>query len=144
VEDGKYENLAEDPQPAVFMPLQQMPTTETWLVVRADGDPGPLSAAIRAAVRRIDPGLPLYVEPWSRQLDFAMFPSRMATIALAIMGGIGVLLAVTGVFGLSAYSVSRRLKELGVRVALGARRSDIIRVALGRPFRLLALGAATG
>lgn len=144
VEDGKYENLAEDPQPAVFMPMQQMPMSETWLVVRADGDPGPLSAAIRAAIRRLDPGLPLYVETWAQQLDFAMFPSRMATIALATMGGIGVLLAITGVFGLSAYSVSRRLKELGIRIALGATRRDIIRVALGRPFRLLAAGGVAG
>jgi predicted permease len=144
VEDGKYQNLAEDAQPAVFMPLQQMPVSETWLIVRADGDPGPLGAAIRAAIRNLDPGLPLYVEPWARQLDFAMFPSRMATIALAIMGAIGVLLAVTGVFGLSAYSVSKRVKELGIRIALGATRADIVRIALGRPFRLLALGGAAG
>jgi hypothetical protein len=144
VEDGKYQNLAEDAQPAVFMPLQQMPVSETWLIVRADGDPGPLGAAIRAAIRNLDPGLPLYVEPWARQLDFAMFPSRMATIALAIMGAIGVLLAVTGVFGLSAYSVSKRVKELGIRIALGARRADIVRIALGRPFRLLALGGTAG
>jgi len=102
VENGIYENLAETPQAAVFMPLQQMSMSETWLVVRAAADPGPLSAAIRAAVRQLDPGLPLYVEPWSRQLDFALFPARMATIALAIMGGVGVLLAMTGVFGMSA------------------------------------------
>jgi predicted permease len=144
VEDGIYENLAETPRPAVFMPLQQMPMSETWLVVRAADDPGPLSAAIRAAVRHLDPGLPLYIEPWSRQLDFALFPSRMATIALAIMGGVGVLLAMTGVFGLSAYSVSRRLKELGIRIALGAKRGDVIRVALGRSFRLLTSGAIVG
>jgi len=144
VEDGKYDNLAEDPQPAVFMPLQQMPMSETWLVVRAAGDAGALSPAIRAAIRRLDPGLPLYVQPWPENLEFALFPSRMATIALAIMGAIGVLLAITGVFGLSAYSVSKRLKELGIRIALGARQADIVRVALARPFRLLALGAIAG
>ena len=144
VQDGKYISLAEDPQAAVFMPLQQMPMSETWLVVRASGDPAPLSQAIRAAIRRLDPGLPLYVDTWPGQLAFALFPSRMATVALAIMGAIGALLAVTGVFGMSAYAVSKRLKDLGIRIALGARRADILRVALGRSFRLLACGASAG
>ena len=65
----------------------------------------------------------------------------MATITLGVMGGIGALLAITGIFGMAAYSVSKRLRELGIRVALGAQRKEVLKAALGRAFRLLAFGS---
>ena len=68
----------------------------------------------------------------------------MATLSLGVMGGMGAVLAVTGIFGMAAYSVSKRLRELGIRVALGAQRKEVIRVALGRAFKLLASGSAAG
>jgi ABC-type antimicrobial peptide transport system permease subunit len=68
----------------------------------------------------------------------------MATITLGVMGGIGALLAITGIFGMAAYSVSKRLRELGMRVALGAQREEVLKAALGRAFRLLAFGSAAG
>jgi ABC-type antimicrobial peptide transport system permease subunit len=73
-----------------------------------------------------------------------LFPARIATAALGILGLIGAMLSVTGVFGMAAYSVSRRLKELGIRAALGARNGQLLRAALGRPLRLLALGSVAG
>ncbi|HEY2432802.1 MAG TPA: ABC transporter permease [Vicinamibacterales bacterium] len=144
VEDGKYENIAEDLEPAVFFPLQQMPIGETWLLVRAAGQPDPLAPAVRATLRDLDAALPIYVESWNRQLEFALFPARMATLTLGVMGAIGVVLAITGVFGMAAYSVSRRLKELGIRIALGARHANVLGVALGRALKLLACGSAAG
>jgi ABC-type antimicrobial peptide transport system permease subunit len=68
----------------------------------------------------------------------------MATITLGVMGGMGALLAITGIFGMAAYSVSKRLRELGIRVALGAQRKEVLKAALGRAFRLLAFGSAAG
>jgi ABC-type antimicrobial peptide transport system permease subunit len=73
-----------------------------------------------------------------------LFPAQMATITLGVMGGIGALLAITGIFGMAAYSVSKRLRELGIRVALGAQRKEVLKAALGRAFRLLAFGSAAG
>src|SRR5438270_332569 len=68
----------------------------------------------------------------------------MATVSLGVLGVIGAMLSVTGIFGMAAYSVSKRLKELGIRMALGAQRQEVLQAALGRAFRLLALGSAAG
>ncbi len=144
VEDGKYQTLAEEPGLALFVPLKQMPMTQTWLVIRASGDPQALAAQARETLRSVDPGLPVYLQTWSEELTFARFAPRMATLALGIMGAIGALLAITGVFGMAAYAVSKRLKEIGIRIALGATRTDVLRAALGRPLRLLASGAIAG
>ena len=74
----------------------------------------------------------------------ALFAAHVATIALGILGVLGAMLAVTGVFGMASYSVSKRLRELGIRVALGAGRQQVLRVSLGRVFRLLAIGSVAG
>ena len=73
-----------------------------------------------------------------------MFPSRMATISLGVLGMMGAMLSITGIFGMAAYSVSKRLKELGIRVALGAQRKEVLQAALGRALKLLAIGSGTG
>jgi len=74
----------------------------------------------------------------------ALFPYQMATVSLGVMGAMGAMLAVTGIFGMAAYSVSKRLRELGIRVALGAQRKEVLKAALGRAFRLLAFGSVAG
>jgi ABC-type antimicrobial peptide transport system permease subunit len=68
----------------------------------------------------------------------------MATLSLGVLGLMGAMLSVTGIFGMAAYSVSKRLRELGIRIALGARRNEVLQSALGRAFRLLAFGSAAG
>lgn len=144
VEDGKYQNLTEDPQPAVFVPILQRPSTQTYWIMRSSHDPAPLVPAIRSAVRRLDPGLPLYVETSSHELDTALFPARVAVMALGVLGAMGALLSLTGVFGMAAYAVSKRKRELGIRIALGAQRKEVLQAALGRAVRLLAFGSAAG
>ena len=144
VEDGKYNNLIEDQEPAMFLPLLQAPSSQTYLAVRSQRDPWQLVAAIRNTVRGLDAGLPLYIELWNKQLDTALFASRMAAMALGVMGLMGAMLSITGIFGLAAYSVSKRLKELGIRMALGAQRKQVLQAALARPFKLLAFGSAAG
>lgn len=144
VEDGKYYSLTEDPTPAMFIPVTQDPIGESCLVVRSERDPEQLAGAIRAALREVDPGLPLYIESWNQEMALALFPSRIATLSLGVLGGMGAMLALTGIFGMAAYSVSRRLKELGIRMAIGAHPRDVLQTALGRAFKLLAIGSAAG
>jgi predicted permease len=144
VEDGKYMNLAEDPQAAIYLPILQSPSTDSWLVLRSERDPQELSSAIRLKIRELDAALPSFIVTWDQDLEGALFTSRVATVALGVMGMMGALLAVTGIFGMAAYSVSKRLRELGIRMALGARRGQVLSAGLGRAIRLLALGSALG
>jgi predicted permease len=144
-EAGKYENLTEDPQPAMFLPILQWPSSETYLVVRSGRDPQQLAAAMRSTLRDLDAGLPFFIQTWSQQLDgVALLPSRLATLSLGVLGVMGAMLSVTGIFGMAAHSVSKRLKELGIRIALGAQRREVLQAALGRAFKLLAYGSAAG
>ena len=160
VESGKYKGLTDDSAPAMFLPVLQSPTPATNLVIRYSAeprttapnqpvcstrDPRQVAAAIKSSLRNLDRGLPSYIETWSRQLDdFALFPSHVATVALGVLGVMGAMLSITGIFGMAAYSVSRRLKELGIRMALGAQRKEVLQAALGRAFKLLFLGSAAG
>jgi predicted permease len=144
VEDGKYVNLTEDQKPAMFFPLLQSPASWIWLVVRSSRDPQELAAAMRSVLRDIDPGMVVAIRPWSTELGGTLFPSRMATISLGVLGMMGAMLSITGIFGMAAYSVSKRLKELGIRVALGAQRKEVLQAALGRALKLLAIGSAAG
>jgi predicted permease len=147
VEDGKYFNLAAPPEPAMFLPILQSPSSSTWLVIRSPGsdhDPSQVAAAIRSKLRGLDAALPTYIQPWSKELDGALFASRVATVSLGVLGMMGAMLSLTGIFGMAAYSVSRRLKELGIRMALGAQRRELLQAALGRTSRLLAFGSLAG
>jgi predicted permease len=143
-EDGKYTSLTEDPQPAMFLPILQMPTSSTWLVVRSNRDPEQLGADIRNTLRQLDSSLPVNIQTRYRELDAFLFGPRMATISLGVLGVMGAMLAITGIFGMAAYAVSKRMREFGIRIALGAQRKELLRSALGRTFRLLAFGSTAG
>ncbi|HYL76376.1 MAG TPA: ABC transporter permease [Bryobacteraceae bacterium] len=144
VEDGKYFGITEDPQTAVFVPFLQSPTSETSLVVRSGRDPLQLAPALKSTLRDLDRGLPTYISTWTKELGLSFFPSRVATVALGVMGMLGAMLSITGIFGMAAYSVSRRLKELGIRIAIGAQPKEVLQAALGRAIKLLAIGSAAG
>jgi len=144
VEDGKYFSMTEDQEAAMFLPYLQSPPRATDLVVRSSRDPQQLVLAIRSRLRQLDAGLPADVDTWNHYLGVALFPARVATVALGIMGLMGAMLSITGIFGMAAWSVSRRLKELGIRIALGAQRREVLQAALGGAIRLLALGSAAG
>jgi predicted permease len=145
VPDGKTSlNLADEPQPAMFFPILQAPYSDSWLVIRSDRDLLQLSSAIRAKLHELDPGLPSFVETWPTAMQAALFAPRMASLTLGVLGAMGAILSVTGIFGMAAYSLTRRLKELGIRVALGAPQGEIVRAALGRPFKVLLFGSAAG
>jgi predicted permease len=143
-EDGKYSKLTEDPQAAMFLPILQFPANSAWLVVRSSHSPEQLGAAIRRTLHQLDAGLPVVIETRLDEIGGALFPPQVATVSLGVMGVMGAMLAITGIFGMAAYSVSKRLRELGIRVALGAQRKEVLQAALGRAFKLLAFGSAAG
>jgi len=143
-EDGKYHDMQESPQPVVYVPLSQSEQSETVFVVRSRRAPNEMAAALARTLRGIAPNVPITVESWPDSLRDELFPARAATVALGVMGLLAAMLAVTGIFGMAAYSVSRRMKELGIRVALGARRTQVMSAAVGRPIVLLGVGSVVG
>jgi predicted permease len=144
VEDGKYKTLSEEPQPAMFLPMLQSPSSWTWMIVRANHNAQDLAPVLEQTLRSLDEGLPLTINTWDKELGTALLPARAASIALGVLGGLGAMLSITGIFGMAAYSVSKRLRELGIRVALGAQRKEVLMAALGRAFKLLTFGSAAG
>jgi predicted permease len=144
VEDGKYQTLTEDPKPAMFFSFLQFQASDTWLIVRSQRDPHEIATALQGSMRSLDPALPLDIRTWNSELDSALFAARVATVSLGVLGMLGAMLAITGIFGMAAYTVSKRLRELGIRIALGASQRQVLGAALGRTFRLLAIGSIAG
>src|SRR6266436_1409710 len=145
VPDGKYFILSEDPEAAAFFPISQKASTSTALVVRSHRDTAEMVAAIRELVRDLDSAVPIReLSSWNTQLSLTFFPAQVATVALGIFGAFGLLLSIAGTFGLASYTVSKRLRELSIRVALGAQAKQILSAALGRMLILLASGSVVG
>ena len=144
VEDGKYRTLTEDQQPAMFFSFQQHTSSEIWIAARSQRNQAELANAIGRSIHGLDSSLPLKIDTWNAEMGSALFAARMATIALGVLGLLGAMLAVTGVFGMASYAVSKRLRELGIRVALGASQREILRTSLGRALVLLTGGSIAG
>ena len=150
VADGKYFSLTEDQEAAAFFPISQQPTAHTSLIVRmrpdfSDVATNEMGATIRQMIRDLDPAVPVRESSaWNNQLGLTFFPSQVATVALGLFGAFGLLLSITGTFGLASYTVSKRLRELSIRVALGAQAKQILSAALGRMLILLASGSVVG
>lgn len=144
VEDGKYDSLTEDPEEAMFFPSGQYADSDTTLVVRSHLTEGEIAPKIGRVLAGIDPSLPFGIYSWSNGLALVLFPARVATACLGVMGVLAAMLAVTGVFGLAMYSVSKRVREFGIRVALGALPRHVMKSALGRTLILLISGSVAG
>jgi len=144
VENGKYEMLTEDASPAMFFPISQIPDASTNLIVRSNLSSAVVVSSLNRTLAGIDSNLPFNFRNWSDRLSLVLFPARIATAALGVMGLLAAMLAITGIFGMAAYTVSRRLRELGIRIALGALRGQLIRAALARPFLVLVFGSLAG
>jgi predicted permease len=150
VADGKYFSLTEDQEAVAFFPISQGPTGHTSFLVRMrpdspDSATNDMAATVRKVVRDLDPAIPVRVSSaWKNQLGLTFFVSQVATVALGLFGAFGLLLSITGTFGLASYTVSKRLRELSIRVALGAQAKQILSAALGRMLILLAAGSVAG
>ncbi|HEY2468288.1 MAG TPA: FtsX-like permease family protein [Terracidiphilus sp.] len=128
----------------MFFSMLQSPSDDTWYLVRSDRGQQELGRDLQRTLNGLNTGLPFMISSWDRELGTALFAARAASLALGVLGFLGAMLAVTGIFGLGAYTVSKRLRELGIRVALGAQKKQVLRAALGRVFRLLAIGSVAG
>ncbi|HKW63122.1 MAG TPA: ABC transporter permease [Candidatus Acidoferrum sp.] len=144
VENGKYDSLTETPWAAMFLPLEQNPNSDNSLMVRSPLPLGEIIPEVRRTLTQIDPSQPFVFHTWSDALAFVQFPARAATASLGVMGLLAAMLAVTGVFGMAMYSVSKRMREFGIRVAVGAQPVQLMRSALSRPLILLLSGSAAG
>jgi len=126
------------------VPLTQNMDSEAVFVVRSQRAPSEMAAVLERTLSGIVPNEPIAVQSWSDTLDGELFPARAATVVLGVMGLLAAMLAMTGIFGMAAYNVSRRIRELGIRVALGARRRQVMNAAVGRPMVLLGVGSVLG
>jgi predicted permease len=144
VEDGKYLEMQEPTQPLVFLPVSQSEETYPFFIVQSYRAKSEMIPAIEHTLNALEPNAPVTVQSWWDALAGPLFPARAATVALGAMGLLAAMLALTGIFGMAAYNVSRRMRELGIRVALGAHKKHVMSAAVGRPLVLLGVGCLTG
>jgi macrolide transport system ATP-binding/permease protein len=142
----KYHNTFERPMDFVYMPLAQHPIARMTLMLRSSGDPLQMIQPVKDAVRTLDANLPMldtmaYEEFY---VNMAVKGPGIAIKLVACMGAVGLLLAIAGLYGLVAYNVSRRTREIGIRMALGAAGSDVLRLMMGKGLVLVGIGAAIG
>jgi predicted permease len=142
---GKYNTLGEEPRPFYYLPLWQEYQGTVTLHVKTAGDPRALIGSVREAVRAVDPNVPVVdVKTMDEQMLVALLPARLAGTLLGAFGLLALLLASVGIYGVMAYAVVSRTREIGVRRALGAQTNDLLRLILGEGMRLAAIGFAIG
>jgi ABC-type lipoprotein release transport system permease subunit len=146
VEDGKYHNMQESQQPVAFLSLSQNEQNQMIFVARLKRAQNEMAATLERTLNSLEPDARIKVQSWLEVLGGvnALFPARAATVALCVMGLLASMLAVTGIFGMAAYNVSRRMKDLGIRVALGAHTKHVMSAAVRRPIVLLVVGSLVG
>ena len=144
--DGKYDELTERPRNFLYLPeRQRADLSDIALVVKTAGDPRPLAGALTAAVHELDPTLPIFrLETLEQSLVNRLDKERGASSLLGVFGTLALLLAALGLYGVMAYAVAQRTREIGIRVALGARQADVLRQFVGEGLRLAVVGVAIG
>jgi putative ABC transport system permease protein len=141
----RYGGLDAEPAPTMYVPFRQDVFSGMWVLARTDGDPAQLAGIVRQAVREIDPGLPVSrMRPLSEVVSESMAQRRFSMLLLGLFALIALFLASVGLYGVVAYTVGQRTQEIGVRMAIGARASDVMRMVLGGGMKLAAAGVAIG
>ena len=145
VKTGKYRSLRESPQRFVYHPFFQDFDSRATLLVEATGDPRPQIPAVRRVIQSLDAATPITTaQTMSDYMKVPLFPARFTGVLLAAFGGLALALAMVGLYGVIAYSVAQRTREIGIRVALGANRRDVLRLVVGQGLKLTLIGAAIG
>ena len=143
--DSKYNSINERPLPQLFFPMSRSEASTLRLFVKTSGDPGPLVAEVRGAIRGIDASLPVFdARTLNEHLQVAVFAQRMAANLLGAMGVLALLLAAIGLYGVMAYAVSQRTQELAVRLALGASPGSLLGMVVRQGMTLTLIGLAIG
>ena len=145
VPNVKNRKLDEDPWPYIYRPYTQWVRRETMLVVRSSVDPSEIAGSLRQQVARLDPELPLSnVSTIQAAMDRSLGTTRLTNLLLAGFAVTALLLALTGIYGVMSLNVANRRNEFGIRIALGAQRSNVLRMMLGQGLRLAIVGVALG
>jgi putative ABC transport system permease protein len=145
VADTKLYGLDNPARLEVYYPYRQQPETDMNLVVRSAVDPASLTSAIRTAVAAIDKGQPIFdVHTMQQRVDDSISTRRLTLVLLGIFSALALILAAIGIYGVMAYSVALRTQEIGIRMALGAQRQDVLRLVLGQGARIAFCGVAIG
>ena len=145
VADAKYQKLREDPTPVVYFPYWQQRSQSPKIYVRSFGSEAVVATRLREAVRSVAPGLPVTgLRSVSEQVENTLRRERMLSTLLSFLGLIGLALTAVGLFGVTSYAALRRTREVGLRMALGALRSDVVRAMVGGGLRWVALGCLIG
>jgi predicted permease len=145
VADTKYSSINERPVPQLFLAMSRNEVSTLRLFVRVTGNPGPMVAEVRNAIRVLDPTLPVYdARTVSEHMQIAVFAQRMAANLLGAMGVLALLLAAIGLYGVMAYAVSQRTQEMGIRLALGASPSSLLNMIVSQGMKLTTIGLVIG
>jgi len=144
--DAKYRWIGETPAPFIYVPFAQEPMREVkYFLRRAAGYQAPLEPSVRAALKAFDPNLPLVgMQSLQSYADLGLLPQRLAASIAGSLGTVALLLAAIGIYGVTAFAVTSRTREIGVRIALGADRTRVMRMVLWQGARLAAIGGAIG
>jgi len=143
--DVKNRSLSEAPQPFLYLPLLQDYRSNMILVARTPTEPQQVSKSVRAVVAALDPGIPIFdVKTLEEHVGVSLYLQRMAATLLSIFGLLALSLAAIGLYGVMAYSVSQRTRELGIRVSVGAERHDIFKLILGQGLAMSVVGLLAG
>jgi len=145
VRDAKYNSVRDAAPPTMYVPAAQARLGNAVFEIRTTGSPASAVAAIREAVRQVDPNLPtMDVSTQLEQIERRFFQEKVFAQAYALFGGVAVVLAAVGLFGLMSYSVARRTNEMGIRMALGARQQDVLRLVMSESMVLVVAWVVIG